>query len=144
MPVGSDKWTLTYSNYDETRAAAMPEKYPPYKSKGWDMGLLSNGLLWMMRDIQMHAITEENAAEVYARMKVMQDVEGVHLWGGTDLGYVVVTPEHVYDHVGLVTNVVAWPRLGWQKILPDALAAARAEYRAYVSQVEAARETVSV
>lgn len=69
-------------------------------------------IVWGMYAINMNAITETTAAEVYARMKV-----GHAFWARA--GTPSITPLDIQRHIGLTTNAEPWSRSEWLKFCKD-------------------------
>lgn len=71
---------------------------------------VTESLVWLSISTGINAITEENAAEVYARVRMIEQVNGPMLIraevdGKRPTGAAAfITPEEVRAHVGLSTN----------------------------------------
>lgn len=63
---------------------------------------VTDSLIWATIPIGINAITEANADEVFARLRVMEVIWGpTFVIDGEKTGY---TPEMVRDHIGMTTN----------------------------------------
>ena len=63
---------------------------------------VTNALIWHSLNTGIGTITEENAAEVYARIHLVEKLHGESLW--TADGPKAISMEDVLQHVGLYTN----------------------------------------
>lgn len=80
---------------------------------------VTNMLIWytMFTDIGWE-VTEANAPEFYARIRVMEKLDGPMLSGMDSDGNRVnrfITPDDVKSIIGLKVNVAPEPRLKWAK-----------------------------
>lgn len=62
----------------------------------------TNQLIWATLAIDMNEITETNAAEFYARVKVIELCSGGLIY--TDNGTIPIIYQHITDRIGLHTN----------------------------------------
>ena len=68
----------------------------------------TNGLIWWMMSAGYGSITEDNWAEVYARLHTVQLLEFSH-----DEEKRWITPEVIYRYIGLRTNCSDETRVEW-------------------------------
>jgi hypothetical protein len=64
--------------------------------------------------VGLGSITESNAAEFYARLKMVEQMEGALMYEAGPKDY-FFKPEDVLRHVGLSTNVSRQTRASWLK-----------------------------
>lgn len=86
-----------------------------YKEKCWvetddgqyTLHFVTDGLIWSLFFVDIGRITEDNWREVYARIHMYEKVDGAYLYEVTDDGMQdrYITPQDVYDHIGLSVNV---------------------------------------
>jgi len=69
---------------------------------------VTESLIWMTIPVKLGEITEKNAGEFYARLKMIERMNGPMMWHTDDDGHKVddyFTAEMVRSHIGLATNV---------------------------------------
>ena len=72
---------------------------------------LTHSLIFATIGTALGQITEKNAGEFYARVKLLERVDGPYLHGPD--GPYLITPEDIRAHIGLVCNVVDETRTKW-------------------------------
>lgn len=72
------------------------------------MNTVTETLIFMTMAVHMGSITETNADEFYARLKLIEQLDGPFMWKTEDGKKVDVyfTPEDVQAHIGLACNVI--------------------------------------
>jgi hypothetical protein len=67
------------------------------------ISLVTETIIFATMNTGIGEITEDNAAEFYARASLWESVFGAAR--GNDKGEILITPQEVRDHIGLTTNV---------------------------------------
>lgn len=109
------------------------------------MSSLCNQLIWATIIIGIPSITEDNAAEFYARITMFEKLFGTFLNQKVDGEWVPrpITPEDVQRHIGLKTNATRKTRAQFVKYQGERLVNFEHDYRKAVAKQEAA-EAVAV
>ena len=71
-----------------------------------NMEPLTNQFIWLTMFVDIGEITEENAAQFYARVSLLEKLNGAFMWE-EDTPY-FITYEDVKKHIGLSTNVYGY------------------------------------
>ncbi len=82
------------------------------------ISLVTRTMIFATMNTGIGEITEDNAAEFYARASTWESVFGAAR--GSQSGDIFITPQEVRDHIGLTTNV--FPKesdTAWRKRLVD-------------------------
>jgi hypothetical protein len=82
---------------------------------GKKLNPITNYILWGTILIGIDKITEANAAEVYARLKVTHRLHAVQ---GAEF---TLAAKDVYDHIGMKTNANRETRSEWLKRIKDGI-----------------------
>ena len=69
-----------------------------------NMEPLTNQFIWLTMIVDIGEITEENATQFYARVSLLEKLNGAFMWEEDNTPY-FVTYEDVKKHIGLSTNV---------------------------------------
>lgn len=72
---------------------------------------LTNALIWHTLSVGLNEITEDNVANFYARVALIEKIDGPSLRGKD--GPYSITPEDVKSHIGLWTNATSYTDAGW-------------------------------
>jgi hypothetical protein len=77
----------------------------------------TESLIWLMMGIGIHEITRENWHDVYARIAVLESIDGAYLVKHTGNGMepAYFQPEDIVRRVGLATNVSDESFAKWSK-----------------------------
>lgn len=98
-------------HWDVSKVLDRLEKYPPTEDS---MNGVTYALIMLTMPMGMGQITEQNAAEFYARVHFYEKLAGPMLRDGQG-NDVYITAANVRDHVGLSTNVGLESRAAWLK-----------------------------
>lgn len=85
------------------------------------MNPVTNALIWATIGVDLPGITEEDAAEFYARLRFTEEISGPYLIRAEVDGVrpsgrdAFITIEEVLAHVGLKANVSKMARAAWLK-----------------------------
>ena len=118
------RWNLeNVANHDEVCFITAQADEPMNGIKAGDrlMNPVTNVLIWATIAVDLPGITEENAAEFFARLRFTERMDGPFLIraevdGKRPTGEAAfVTEEEVLAHVGLTANVTAKTRAQWLK-----------------------------
>lgn len=77
-----------------------------------EMKITTQTIIFMMPLIDQREIMSYNAGEVWARIKVYQKLLGA-ISHDSELKDIILTPEDIINHIGLITNVKARTRHQW-------------------------------
>ena len=72
-----------------------------------NMEPLTNQFIWFTMYVDIGEITEENAAQFYARVSLLEKLNGAFMWEEDNTPY-FITYEDVKKHIGLHTNVFGY------------------------------------
>lgn len=77
----------------------------------------TESLLWLMMAIGIKEITKENYGEVFARVAVLESIDGAYLTShnGNGMAPVYYEPVDIYRRIGLATNVSDESFAKWSK-----------------------------
>jgi len=91
-------------NYEEVCWPVAEEDIPAHGIEAGKQYLspVTNALIWHSLNTGIGKITEDSAAEVYARIALVEKLYGASLWNSD--GPRPITRDDVLKHVGLVTN----------------------------------------
>lgn len=97
---------------------------------------ITETLIWATIAVDLPGITEDNAAEFYARYHTWEQLFGpMTRLDGKDY---FITPQDVQRRIGLSANVSRQPRAKWLKRIADiALSDAHTAYRRQTTEVNA-------
>lgn len=100
-------------------------KIKNYKELCWEkneddasiLNPVTESLIWLTMGIGIGNITEDNASEVYCRVAMYEKLFGTMLsyWKDSKKVSVAITPEDIYNHIGLSTNVSKETDAAWRK-----------------------------
>lgn len=118
-------WDVTNVEDYETRCfyrAAEDDPSGDYKKGDRLVSALTNTLIWASMSVGLSGITEKNWRQWYARMHACEKLGGAWRFrvvrdedGKPTKEPVFVTPEDVYRHIGLSTNVGRETDAQWRK-----------------------------
>lgn len=118
-------WNLSeIQNYEEVCFLLSPDDIPTMGIKAGErvMNPVTNVLIWATMAVDLPGITEDNAAEFFARLRFTEQLDGPMLIRAEDENGVrpsgvkaFITEEEVLAHVGLACNVSPRTRAQWMK-----------------------------
>lgn len=92
-------------------------------------------LIFMTMAVRLGSITEANADDFFARVKIIEKLDGPMMTDSHGTGR-CFTVEDIHDHVGLVCNVTSESVTKFLGILRDEHKARKRQYRAAIKQAE--------
>lgn len=102
---------------------ALPSEAPRADENGKirEMAALTHAMIFATISVKLGQITEKNANEFYARMKILERLWGpfVYKMENGEKSDVELTPEDIRAHIGLSTNVIDESRAQFMKAVKN-------------------------